>query len=72
MGAFRLSELTGQTIPVVIWIFFLINTTQPGQLTVYITGTKEMRPLGKSLFHRQNDWSAMVQLPASSDFWKAL
>ena len=31
-GAFHLSELTGQTIPIVIWIFFLVNTIPPGQL----------------------------------------
>ena len=50
-GAFHLSELTGQTIPVVMRISLLIKSNQPEGDGV---STKLSE---KSIFHCQNDWS---------------
>ena len=61
-GAFHLSELTGQLIPIVMGISLLINNNHPDQSNpthyAQIKGDGfSANPLGKGLFHFQNAWS---------------
>ena len=53
-GAFHLSELTGQPIPIVMRIV-LINNNHPDQSNQ--GDGFSAKPLGKRLFHFQNAWS---------------
>ena len=72
-GAFHLSELTGQTIPVVMRILLLIKIFQPDPSNPKYHARRRWfsaKTVGKSLFHCKNAAPAMVW-PASSDFWKA-
>ena len=69
-----MSELTGQSIPVVMRILLLIKTIQLDQSNLkLIICTKEMvfhQKLLKKPIHCKMTGPAMV-LPASPDFWKA-
>ena len=58
-GAFHLSELTGQPIPIVMRIPLLIKTNHPDQSNPKYYAQRRWfsaKPLGKSLFHCQNVW----------------
>ena len=58
-GAFHLSELTGQPIPIVMRIPLLIKTNHPGQSNPKYYAQRRWfsaKPLEKSLFHCQNVW----------------
>ena len=74
-GAFHLSELTGQTIPVVMRISLLITTIELDQSKPKYSCTKEMgfqqNLLGKSYFIVKMTAPAMAR-PTSSDVWKVL
>ena len=71
---FHLSELTGQSIPVVMRILLLIKTIQLDQSNLkLIICTKEMvfhQKLLKKPIQCKMTGPAIV-LPASPDFWKA-
>ena len=73
-GAFHLSELTGQPIPIVMRISFLIKTNHPDKSNRKYYAQKEMvfqqNLLEKAYFIAKMSGPAMVWL-ASSDFWKA-
>ena len=77
-GAFHLSELTGQTIPVAMIISLLIKTLRPDlrrSVKSWIACAKEMVfqqkwLLEKSYFIFKMTGRAMIR-PASSDKWKA-
>ena len=63
-GAFHLSELTGQTIPIVMGISLLIKTIQPDQSNpnCMLEGERfSGNFFGKSRFHLQNHWSGNGQ-----------
>ena len=56
-GTFHLSELTGQAIPVVMKVSFLMKTIQPDQSNPIEDGFSK-KPFGKSRFHLlTTDWS---------------
>ena len=62
LGAFHLSEMTGQTIFIIARISFLIKTIQPDQSNpTQYAGRRwvfqKKKTSWKSLFHGQNDWS---------------
>ena len=59
-GAFHLSELTGQPIPIVMRIV-LINNNHPDQSNQ--GDGFSAKPLGKRLFYFQNAWSGLRKVP---------
>ena len=69
-GAFHLSQLTGQPIPILMRISLLIKTNHPK-----ILYTEEivfqLNLFEKAYFIARKSGPAMVR-PASSEFWKAL
>ena len=72
-GTFHLSELTGQTIAVLIRISLVIKTIQPDQIlnSVREEGGFSANTLGKSRFHLLTDWFGINFVrPASSHKWK--
>ena len=60
-GAFHLSELTSQPIPIVMRISLLTKTNHPDQSNPKYYAHKGdgflAKPLGKRLFHYQDVWS---------------
>ena len=73
-GAFHLSELTGQHIPIVMRISLLIKINHPNQSNPNYYAQQEMvfqqNLLEKAYFIAKMSGPVMVCL-ASSDFWKA-
>ena len=67
-GAFHLSELTGQAIPVVMKISLLIRAIQISQMLNSMHEGNHFS--SKTRFHFQMTGPAMVR-PASFDIWKA-
>ena len=56
-GAFHLSQLTGQTIPVTTIISLLISQISQILNSMHERESLSAKTLGKSLFHFQTDWS---------------
>ena len=74
-GAFYLSELTGQPIPIVMRISFLIKTNHPDLSNPKYYAQRgwmvfQQNLLEKAYFIAKMSGLTMVVRPASFDFWK--
>ena len=62
LGAFHLSELTSQPIPIVMRISLITKTNHPDQSKYYAHKGDGFpaKPLGKRLFHYHDVWPGYV------------